>query len=43
MHAKIFVLLFTLAACLGFAVASGEVSIPAGAAIQLRLTNEVSS
>ena len=41
--AKTLRLLFTLCACSAFATPSGEVTIPAGTEIQLRLTNEVSS
>ena len=41
--AKLLRLLFILSACSAFATPSGEVTIPAGTEIQLRLTNEVSS
>jgi hypothetical protein len=43
MHTRTPALLFTLAVCSAFAAPSGELTIPAGTEIQLRLTKEVSS
>jgi hypothetical protein len=43
MYAKVAVLLFAIAVPLAIAASSGQITVPAGTEIQLRLTNEVSS